>query len=179
MNTKSRILVILAIMLGGALVAATFYAKSAVVMVDDKEEKGQIEWLSFDAALAKAKSEKKMMVVDFYTDWCSWCKVMDEKTYGNKEVIDFARKKLVMAKVNAESNTQATFMGKTMTYRELAMGFGVRGYPATVFLGPGGEFITNVGGYITPDKFMPILEFLEGKHYQTMKFEEFVAKRNK
>ncbi len=28
--------------------------------------------------LAKAKAENKYIVVDCYTDWCGWCKVMDK-----------------------------------------------------------------------------------------------------
>jgi thioredoxin-related protein len=141
---------------------------------DDAKE---IKWHGFAEALKKGKAENKMIVVDFYTDWCSWCKVMDKKTYGNSEVIEFATRKLVMSKVNAESNEKTTYKGKEYTYRQLTAGFGITGYPATIFLSPEGEYITDISGYITADKFLPMLEFLEGKHYETMKYEEFVAKK--
>ncbi|RMD99386.1 MAG: DUF255 domain-containing protein [Calditrichaeota bacterium] len=142
-----------------------------------KKEKKGIVWLNFPQAIAKAKKENKMIVVDFYTDWCTWCKVMDEKTYGANEIIDFARKKLIMAKVNAESKDKVKFKENEYTYEQLAQAFGVTGYPSTIFLGPNGEFLTSVSGYIPPDHFLPILEFLEGKHYQKMKFEEYLKKR--
>lgn len=145
--------------------------------LSDDDESKEIKWLGFKEALEKGKTENKMIVVDFYTDWCSWCKVMDKKTYGNSEIIDFASKKLVLAKVNAESNEKTIFKGKEYTYRQLSAGFGITGYPATVFLSPDGEFITDVSGYVPAEKFMPILEFLEGKHYQSMKYEEYLAKR--
>lgn len=145
---------------------------------DDKDGK-EIKWHNFPDALAKGKAENKMIVVDFYTDWCTWCKVMDEKTYGNEKVMDFAAKKLVMSKVDAESKAKTSYKGKQLSYRELSAGFGVRGYPATIFLTPQGEFITHVSGYIKPDKFIPILEYLEGGHYKDLKFEEFLAKRDK
>ncbi|MDZ7305330.1 MAG: thioredoxin fold domain-containing protein, partial [candidate division KSB1 bacterium] len=126
-----------------------------------------------------AKKEKKMMVVDFYTDWCGWCKVMDRETYGNANVIKFAKEKLVLVKVNAESNEKTNFRNRTYTYRQLAAAFGVTGYPATAFLDANGEVLTLVPGYIPPDKFLPILEYLEGGHHKNMKFDEFLAKRNK
>lgn len=141
---------------------------------DDAKE---IKWHGFVEALKKGKAENKMIVVDFYTDWCSWCKVMDKKTYGHDDVIKFASKKLVMSKVNAESHEKTIYKDKEYSYRQLTAGFGITGFPATIFLSPEGEFITNVSGYITVDKFLPMLEFLEGKHYETMKYDEFLAKK--
>ncbi|MDZ7344684.1 MAG: thioredoxin fold domain-containing protein [candidate division KSB1 bacterium] len=144
---------------------------------DDKPKKEQIAWLSFEQGLAVSKKEKKMLVVDFYTDWCGWCKVMDRETYGNASVIKFAREKLVFVKVNAESDAKTKFRDREYTYRELARAFGVTGYPATAFIDSSGDVITLVPGYVPPDKFLPVLEYLEGGHYKNMKFDEFVEKK--
>lgn len=144
---------------------------------DEKPKKEQITWLSFEQGVAASKKEKKMMVVDFYTDWCGWCKVMDKETYGNDNVIKFAREKLVFVKVNAESDAKTKFRDREYTYRELARAFGVTGYPATAFIDANGEVITLVPGYVPPDKFLPVLEYLEGGHYKSMKFDEFVEKK--
>jgi thioredoxin-related protein len=146
---------------------------------DDKGKKEAVAWLTFEQGLAASKKEKKMLVVDFYTTWCGWCKVMDKETYGNEGVIKFAKEKLVLVKVNAESGAKTRFREKDYTYRELAMAFGVRGYPATAFIDANGEILTLVEGYVAADKFLPILEFLEGGHHKTMKFEEFLEKRKK
>ena len=35
------------------------------------------DWLKFDEGMAKAKKENKSVLVDFYTDWCHWCKEME------------------------------------------------------------------------------------------------------
>ena len=43
--------------------------------------KHQVTWIGFNEGLEKAAKEKKNILVDFYTDWCHWCKVMDEKTF--------------------------------------------------------------------------------------------------
>ena len=44
------------------------------------------EWLSFTEGIELAEQEKKPVVIDFYTSWCRWCKVMDEKTFSDPEV---------------------------------------------------------------------------------------------
>ena len=31
----------------------------------------------FDEALARARAEKRILLVDVYTDWCGWCKKLD------------------------------------------------------------------------------------------------------
>lgn len=139
-----------------------------------------IEWLNFESAHAKTIKEKKLMMVDVYTDWCKWCKVMDEQTFSHPDVVKFAQKNMVMAKMNAESDIKVRFKDKEYTQRQLAAGLGVTGYPTVVFFDDKGELITSVSGFITADKFLPILEYLHGRHYdKKVSFEDFLAQRKK
>jgi thiol:disulfide interchange protein DsbD len=39
-----------------------------------------------DAQLIKAKDEKKLVLLDFYADWCISCKEMEVSTFANPEV---------------------------------------------------------------------------------------------
>ncbi len=137
-----------------------------------------IEWLNFEKAHAKTVKEKKLMMVDVYTDWCKWCKVMDEQTFSHPDIVRFAQKNMVMAKMNAESDTKVRFQGKEYTQRQLAMGLGVTGYPTVVFFDDKGEMITSVSGFINAEKFLPILEYLHGRHYdKKVSFEDFLSQR--
>ena len=150
---------------------------SAIGQVPVKNKAEAIQWLDFEQALQLAKKEKKILLVDFYTDWCGWCKVMDRETYGNPKVIKYAREKMVMSKVNAESKQETSFKDQKFTYQALAMALGVRGYPATIFIDSNGELITSVPGFIRPDDFLPIAEFLAEGHYKSMNFEAYKQKR--
>ena len=143
------------------------------------EDKDGIKWHTFEQALALGKKENKMIVVDFYTDWCTWCKTMDKETYGNPEVIRFAKEKLVFAKVNAESSEKVTYKGMQFTYSQLARAFKVKGYPATLFMLPNGDALDLVPGYIPPETFLPIMNFLEGGHYKNTSFEKFMKEWKK
>jgi len=163
----------------GILATVFFLVPVATLRADDpKPKKAEVNWLSFAPGLTVAKKEKKMTVVDFYTTWCGWCKVMDKDTYGHASIIKYAKEKLVLVKVNAESDEKTRFRDQEYTYRELAAAFGVNSYPTTAFIDANGEVLTLVPGYIPADKFLPVLEYLNDGHHKTMKFEEFLAKRN-
>lgn len=136
-----------------------------------------IEWQEFSKAIELAKKQNKIVVVDFYADWCGWCKRMDKDTYGNIDVIKYAKANLIMTKVDTESQEKTRFKDRELTYQQLAAGMGVRGLPTTAFFDSNGDLLTSISSYLTPDQFLPILQFLSEGHYKTMKFEAFMEKR--
>lgn len=146
----------------------------------DSQSERKIEWVAFDKGMELAKSEEKLLVVDFYTDWCHWCKVMDKETYGNEEVISFVKEKVVMAKVNPETaGDKFKFRDAHYSGRELSMMFGVTGFPTTVFINSKGELLTSVPGFIPAEEFVKILKYLAENWYEKMKYDEFVEKHAK
>ena len=58
--------------------------------------------ISFDEALKAAKKEKKLVFIDFYTDWCGPCKKMARDVFPQTMVGDFMNAKFVNLKLNAE-----------------------------------------------------------------------------
>ena len=60
------------------------------------------KWHSFNDGLVKADKESKMILVDFYADWCHWCKVMDEKTFKDENVAKKLQERFVTIKLDAE-----------------------------------------------------------------------------
>lgn len=143
-----------------------------------KKEKSEIEWVTFDKGIALAQKENKVLLVDFYTDWCHWCKVMDKETYGDQGIAKYASEKIIMAKVNAETNQKFKFKDGMYSGRELSMMFGVRGFPSTVFISPQGELITSISGFIAAEKFGVILKYLAEDWYEKMEFDEFEKQQN-
>jgi thioredoxin-related protein len=137
------------------------------------------EWLSFGAGIELAGREKKPVVIDFYTSWCRWCKVMDEKTFSDPEVESYLAEHFVSIRINAESRTERfKFKGREYTPVELTRAFGVRGFPSLAYLDRGGELITVVPGFVPKETFLPFLHYIQKECYkQQMTFEEFLAKQ--
>lgn len=129
----------------------------------------------FNDALAKAKSEDKRVIIDIYTDWCGWCKKMDEDVYSNKKIKKIIEESFVFIKLDAESNDKVMYNGKSVSLSDLASQFNAVGYPSTVFLEPDGKLIEikydnsimkNIPGYYPAKEFKKILEFIRDGKYK-------------
>ena len=143
-----------------------------------------IKWLSFEEAIALNKKSPKKILVDVYTNWCYYCKVMDKKTYSNPEIIAYINTHFYPVKLNAEQKEDITFNGKKYKYiakgrrgyHELAAAIleGKLSYPTTVFFDAKEKVITRLPGYLTVKNYEPILVFLGEDHYVNKDWDTFV-----
>ncbi len=108
--------------------------------LDDLEVLDSPEWIdSYSAALLKAKEEDKPIMIDVYANWCKWCKVLDQQTYSDSEVISKSNE-FINAKVNGDHN------------KEIVMKYQVSGYPTLLFIDSEGNLLMNVTGFVkAPD----------------------------
>ena len=120
----------------------------------------EITWLKFEEDVKANESQKKMLFVDVYTDWCGWCKKMDKDTFTDPKVIEYINTNFYAVKLNAE-DTQRTFnfMGKEYNEAQMAAAMRVRSYPNFVIIDPTLQNITQMPGYREP---VPFLETLTG-----------------
>jgi uncharacterized protein YyaL (SSP411 family) len=124
-----------------------------------------VQWLDYGDALDKARKEDKHVLVDFYTSWCGWCKVMDSRTYSNPAIAAYLNDHFVLAKVNAESPKRFKVGEGTKSGVELAREFDINSFPITWFLQPDGEKIDKIMGFVPPEKFQPVLQFVHERKY--------------
>lgn len=98
-----------------------------------------------EAKLAAAKGDKPILI-DFYTDWCTWCKKLDTEVYTDPRAIDYFSNKMVLYKTNAEVDTS------------LAHQFHISGYPTLVMTDSKGNEIDRIVGYLPTDAFLKQLD---------------------
>ena len=180
-----RILNILMIIIALAVFGCSETSKESQAQ-DKAEVANQVEktttsnfTLTFNEGLEKAAKEKKNMIVDFYTDWCHWCKVMDEKTFNNDSVAKKLSDRFVTVRINAEDpNESGTFKGRTFNNIELTRAFQVTGFPSLAFISPEQEVITVMPGYIPAEQFSYILDYVDQKCWEKkMTLDEFIKKK--
>lgn len=71
-----------------------------------------IQWMDIEEALVAQKSDPKPIFIDVYTDWCGWCKVMDNKTFSRPEVAQYMNSNFHSVKFNAEKAAPLTINGQ-------------------------------------------------------------------
>jgi thioredoxin-related protein len=137
---------------------------------------GELHWLSYGDGVARAAAENKPMLIDFWTDWCHWCKVMDKDTYSNEEVRRRLTQHFVTVKVDAES-AKPQGGPEAATGVELASSFQVSGFPTTWFVDSQGVKIAPLPSFVPPDQFVVILDYIASGAYKSQKFEDYQATR--
>ena len=50
----------------------------------------KINWFELDSN-TKINNNGKKIIIDLYTDWCGWCKVMDRNTFTDDDVINLIK----------------------------------------------------------------------------------------
>ena len=143
------------------------------------QEGSPVQWLGFNDGIDKARSEKKPIFVEFYTDWCPYCKMFQKETIAERKVARMLAENFVYVRLNAEDSTsQVNYNGKTLSNVELANSFSITAFPSLVFLDSGGKPITMLSGFIPPDDFETVLAYIHQECYQTqISFSEFAKKR--
>ncbi len=71
--------------------------------VSIKVSETEIEWLDFETAVERNEKDKKFIFIDIYTDWCGWCKKMDQSTFRSAAVVGYMKEHFYAVKMNAES----------------------------------------------------------------------------
>ena len=66
-------------------------------------------------ALEAQRENPKKIIVDVYTDWCGPCKLMDKKTFQNRDVATYISKYYYAVKFNAEGQEKINYYGNTFT----------------------------------------------------------------
>jgi thioredoxin-related protein len=174
------------LLIGGALllIGGMVYAFTAPqAKVQAVSETAAIKWYSWDEAIAASKKNPKKIFIDVYTDWCGWCKRMDQTTFQDAKVVEYLNKNFFAVKFNAEQKQTIEYKNHTLKfvasggrgYHELAFALldGRLGYPAFVYLDEKQDRITISPGYKDAGTILKELKFVAEGHYKTKNFQDY------
>lgn len=144
----------------------------------------QVKWHTFTEAIELSKKQPRKIFIDVYTDWCHWCKVMDEKTFQQPNIAKILNEKYYAVKFNAERKDTVMFQGRAFVStkqgnrppHQLAAAIlnGKMSYPSIVFMNEKNQLITAMGGYQKPEDLEPLLIFIHGSLYEKgIDYQEF------
>jgi thiol:disulfide interchange protein DsbD len=106
-------------------------------------------WLEQDleGALAKAKAEHKLVLVDIYAEWCAQCKELDEQTWPDASVKQWMSQNAVAIRIDTDAKR-----------KDLAARLQIRSYPTVLLLDAEGKELRRVLGFQKPEAMRAWLE---------------------
>ena len=145
-------------------------------------DKEKINWLTLEQLQEAYAKQPKPILVDLYTSWCGWCKVMDRDTYSKENVAAYINEKYYAVKFNAEQRDSVSFAGKRYGYNSayqanaLAayLSYGQMSYPTTVFLSSIDAQPAPIPGFLKPAEMEAPLKYFGDGIYKTKTFPEFM-----
>lgn len=135
-----------------------------------------IQWISWNEAAVAQEQNPKLLLVDVYTDWCGWCKVMDQQTFSDPQVADYINEHFYAVKLNAETEEPINFRGQEFKVVEggrrgihtlaYALLDGQLSYPSYVYLNENYERMHISKGFKPVDPFMTEIKAIRGEQVQ-------------
>ncbi|NQT33597.1 thioredoxin family protein [bacterium] len=120
----------------------------------DKSHK--VKWIYDDRTKAfdLAREKNKLLMIDFWADWCAACIELDHKTFSNPKVYNTINQDFIPLKIDGSNITDEL--------KSIWAEYGVRGLPTVLFLTPDGEELERFEAFRNVDQVMQVLERVKG-----------------
>ena len=138
----------------------------------------QVKWMTLEQAIEAQKTVPKKILINFYTDWCAPCKVMEKETYNQPVISKYLNDNYYPVKFNAEGKDSVKVFGRTFTNSEFEDGkkknpmhdftkyMNVNAIPSAVFLDESGNPITILQGALNAKELEPYIPFIANNEFK-------------
>jgi len=145
--------------------------------------KDGIAWLDIQSGAELSKESDKIMIINIYTDWCGFCKRLDQTTFLDAGVMSTIHDHFIPIKFNAEKKENVSFHGKSYDFiKEGRRGHHALaaylldqrlGYPTLVYVQANGEIIHRSPGFRNEADMMKELTYIKDGHYKSMEWRTY------
>ncbi|MCC6385575.1 MAG: DUF255 domain-containing protein [Bacteroidia bacterium] len=146
------------------------------------EPQSLVKWMSLEEAEKAVRETPKPLLIDFYTDWCGWCKRMMMTTYSSPDFASYINQWFYPVKFNAETKDTVFYRDTMFVNRSLGArpvhDFALRmlgqqlSYPTTVFITPDYRQI-NAPGYMEVKNMEPLVVYVVENIFRSVGYDDF------
>ncbi|MBX2817823.1 MAG: DUF255 domain-containing protein [Saprospiraceae bacterium] len=143
----------------------------------------EIKWMSIEEVEDAMAQEPRKVMVDIYTDWCTWCVKMDQSTFQNQHIVKYINEHYYPVKFDAEQKEDLAFQSKTYSYvrnglrgyHELAVELtkGRLSFPTVVFLDEELRNIQAIRGFQTALRFEQIMTYFANDYHKSTPWKRY------
>ena len=145
-----------------------------------------IKWMRFDEAIKACEKSPKKIFIDVYTDWCGWCKRMDQSTFSHPVIAKYMNEHFYAVKFDAECNDTIEFKGhrflgtsrhdgkKGSHQLAYALLQGRMSYPSYVIMNEEKQVLQVINGFQPVKNFELILHFFAEEAYKNPNGDVFL-----
>lgn len=90
-----------------------------LVMNSLKAQKPGVQWLNFEQLEDSLEVRPRKVFIDFYADWCVYCKKMDRVALRDPEVVRKLNSEFYAVRMDVESPDTIVFDGRSYTNPEI------------------------------------------------------------
>ena len=143
---------------------------------------GESQWLTFEEAFEKSKTEKKKYLLFSYVDWSFSSNIMKKIAFSNTIIAEMINENYYLIPFNAATEKTITINDKEYKSlgegqpNELAMELFQKqfSFPAIIVLDEDFQLLSVVRGYFTSKQLEPLLSYFSADLWKTMTNEEFM-----
>jgi thioredoxin-related protein len=190
MDTSNNMRLTRRTLLAGAASVAAFGVARAdePILTDDglyKQPWFLESFLDLSDDLEGAAKEGKRFAIMWELKGCPYCKETHFVNFAQPKISDYIKNNFEILQLNIIGSRKVTDLdGTEMSEKELAAKYGVRFTPTFQFFGeraaalkplpPAKREVARAPGYLRPEDFLAMFQFVKEKAYETKSFRDFV-----
>jgi len=147
------------------IAVALMFVISIFADTEGEKKYDGINWLTNLEEAQEIAAEKDLPIfVDFTgSDWCGWCKKLENEVFSKSDFIEYANENLVMLKIDFPKYKQQSTEIKTYN-QALLQKYDIQGFPTILLLNAEGEVLGRTGyQYGGSDKYIEHIKGILGQ----------------
>jgi thioredoxin-related protein len=134
------------------------------------------EWISLAEAQVQAQETGKKILLFGYAEWCTYCLKMRKESFPDENVKQSIEQYYIPVQLDGQSDEMVEYNGQKLRANELARYLRLSSYPTHYFIDAKGNILGAQPGYIEPEIYSPLLDYVGSDAMETMGFEEYFEK---